>query len=342
MFIVLTNFTVALVQPVLSLKNGLELILTFLILLQLLYLIFKVRKTLIAWGHIAFLLTLFVHFVLLNIRHYFGILIFEPFLFYPCYGFFLLMTADLLAPSRSKVKAFHSYLHNILILLCGMAIFFFVPLEYHLGSLHLAIVLILVFHRVRQSEHRMLKQWLLRICGFMIFLVGIFPVTSLLTTTENYLIFKIPYAIVFVIFLTQNLYSFLNKPRFFVLSENDHHEASNHLLLKLTEALEGQKMYKKPALTLHKFANEIGEPVYKISRTLNQHYGKSFPELVNHLRISDIKEQLIKQERRKTKIESLAYEAGFGTPSSFYVAFKKELGVTPKEFKENSTGSDST
>ncbi len=329
-----------LIQSMVSLKNGLELILTFLILLQLLYLTLKVQRSPLFWAHYTFLTILLFHFIILNAHHYFGVLILEPFLFYPCYAFSLLLSADLLNPNPDKTKRLQTIKLNLAQFGIGLTLFFLVPLHYHLNSLHLVIVLLYILQKSRKSTFQQLKNWLIRTSGFMMILVGLFPITMFLTTTENYLIFKIPYAIVFVIFLIQNFYSFLGKLRFFMMKEAHEDLQPEPLLNKLIDVLEGQKIYKKQALTLNELSKEINEPVYKISKTLNRHYGKSFPELINHLRISDIKARLVHEDGKTMKIETLAYEVGFNTPSSFYVAFKKELGITPGEFRNNISRED--
>lgn len=331
-------FLIGLVQPVVSLKNGLELILTFLILLQLIYLITKVQRSTLFWAHIGFLFTLLLHFIILNANHYFGIVIFEPFLFYPCYAFSLLLTADMLDPNANAQNRKLSTFLNFIQFAIGLAIFFLIPINYHLNSLHLVIVLLFTLQKARRIQSDELSNWLVRTSGFMILLVGVFPVTIFITSIENYLIFKIPYAIIFVIFLVQNFYSFLGKPRFFIVREKRDVHHLTPLLNKLIDALEGQKIYRKQALTLNELSKAVDEPVYKISKTLNQHYGKPFPELINHLRIIDIKARLVEEESKTIKIESLAYEAGFNTPSSFYAAFKKELGITPGEFRNTISG----
>lgn len=331
------HFTLGLIQPVVSLKNGLELILTFLILLQLIFLTLKVQRSPLFWAHFSFLLMLFFHFIILNIYHYFGFLIFQPFLFYPCYAYCLLLAADLLNPDRTSKTLLQSHFFNLIQFTSGLSLFFLVPIQYHLNSLHLVVVLLVAWQKAKKTTSPELRRWLIHTCGSMILLVGLFPVTLFLTTIENYLIFKIPYAIIFVIFLIQNFSFFLGNPRFFLQKERHETSPSDPLLGKLIDALEVQKLYKKQALTLNGLSNEVKEPVYKISRTLNQHYGKSFPELINHLRITEVKERLVSKDSNTIKIEALAYEVGFNTPSSFYVAFKKELGTTPGEFRNNVT-----
>lgn len=102
---------------------------------------------------------------------------------------------------------------------------------------------------------------------------------------------------------------------------------------KLRSAVENKKIYQKPSLTLNELAQELNEPSYIISKALKMEFGKSFPEWINHYRIHEVKQVLIAANGSFKKIEGLAYEVGFNTPSAFYAAFKKETSLTPKEFQ---------
>jgi AraC-like DNA-binding protein len=103
---------------------------------------------------------------------------------------------------------------------------------------------------------------------------------------------------------------------------------------ELKLALEKEKLYTKSAITLSSFSEHLGSPSYLVSKAINQHYGKTFPELINYYRVEAVKEKLISGEDKLLKIEGLAYEVGFNTPSAFYAAFKKETSMSPKEFKK--------
>jgi AraC-like DNA-binding protein len=110
-------------------------------------------------------------------------------------------------------------------------------------------------------------------------------------------------------------------------------QITSNTLHKLKKAIEEEKMYRKPSITLKEFSGIIEEPSYLVSKAVKKQYGLSFPELINKYRIKDIIEKLATQEGEELKIESIAYEYGFNTPSAFYSAFKKETSLTPKEFR---------
>ncbi len=128
---------------------------------------------------------------------------------------------------------------------------------------------------------------------------------------------------------------------FFLLKKNKLHvspkeisSVNRDLLNKIEEALEVQKLYRKNALTVNEFANLLDQPTYKVSLALREKYNKPFPELINHFRIKDIKEMLSDPNSNLFKVEALAYDAGFSTPSAFYTAFKKETGKTPRAYQK--------
>ncbi|OUR94323.1 hypothetical protein A9Q87_01360 [Flavobacteriales bacterium 34_180_T64] len=106
------------------------------------------------------------------------------------------------------------------------------------------------------------------------------------------------------------------------------------IIEKVKHAFESDKIYLTQAYTLTKFAENHNIPTYLVTESVKQLYGKRFPEAINHFRIKDIKSTLILNSENNSKIEALAYEVGFNTPSTFYAAFKKETNMSPKEFQK--------
>lgn len=105
------------------------------------------------------------------------------------------------------------------------------------------------------------------------------------------------------------------------------------ILQKITKAIEDDKIYFQPGITLAQFAEAINTPNYMVSMALKKLYNKNFPELINSYRIMAIREKLIEPEFANEKIEDLAYDVGFNTSSAFYSAFKKEVSMTPREYQ---------
>jgi AraC-like DNA-binding protein len=100
----------------------------------------------------------------------------------------------------------------------------------------------------------------------------------------------------------------------------------------LHSAMEKDKLYLNPALTVATVADHTGVPTKNISAILNQHLQKSFNEFVNEYRVNAIRQRLLNGETRKFTIAGLAYEAGFNSLPTFQRAFKSVTGQTPSEF----------
>jgi AraC-like DNA-binding protein len=75
----------------------------------------------------------------------------------------------------------------------------------------------------------------------------------------------------------------------------------------------------------------IGIPMHHLSFVLNQGMQTNFREYINKYRIDFfIKEFNVKSEN--LTLEAIAKLAGFKSSSTFYMAFKKETGTSPKNY----------
>ncbi|MNR40124.1 HTH-type transcriptional regulator AppY [compost metagenome] len=69
-----------------------------------------------------------------------------------------------------------------------------------------------------------------------------------------------------------------------------------------------------------------------LSQYVNEILGKSFSSLVKEYRIEKAK-KLLETEKNYT-IESLGYDSGFNSKSTFFTAFKTITGLTPAEYQK--------
>lgn len=106
------------------------------------------------------------------------------------------------------------------------------------------------------------------------------------------------------------------------------------LLNKIKRAIEEDKIYTQPSITLSQFSEAIDTPNYLVSKATKIIYRKSFPEVINSFRIKDITQKLSEPNHSNDKIEDLAYDVGFNTSSAFYNAFKKETSMTPRAYQK--------
>jgi AraC-like DNA-binding protein len=94
-----------------------------------------------------------------------------------------------------------------------------------------------------------------------------------------------------------------------------------------------KELYRNPNLTLATVAKELNVSQHILSQFLNDNLGKSFSSFINELRIEKAKELLLSSN--PYSIETLGYESGFNSKSTFYTAFKKQTGQTPSEYQKS-------
>ena len=100
---------------------------------------------------------------------------------------------------------------------------------------------------------------------------------------------------------------------------------------KFKHLIEQRKIYMEENLNLPKFARELNLSVHQLSEYFNRHIQTHFLDFINKLRVEESK-RLLDEEEDKTIIE-ICYEVGFNSSSSFYNAFKKQTGHTPKSWR---------
>jgi AraC-like DNA-binding protein len=109
-------------------------------------------------------------------------------------------------------------------------------------------------------------------------------------------------------------------------------EQSERIARKLLYAMEKERLYRDPNLTLSSLSAHVGVSLNYVSQTLNQHLHQSFFEFVNTWRV---KEAIPLVADGASTILAIAYEVGFNSRSSFYTAFKRETGKTPTGYKND-------
>lgn len=83
-------------------------------------------------------------------------------------------------------------------------------------------------------------------------------------------------------------------------------------------------------LSLERLAEEFYVSKYHIAHVFKENVGLSIHQYITKKRLSLCKEAI----RAKMNITEVYHTYGFGDYSSFYRAFKKEFGISPKEFRD--------
>ena len=110
-------------------------------------------------------------------------------------------------------------------------------------------------------------------------------------------------------------------------------EESLEKLDKLKEFMNENKPYLDPLLSIDSLSNQMNTSSTELSLLINQHLGEHFFNFVNRYRISYAQELLVDPQRKNLTVAEIMYDSGFNSKSSFFTAFKKQTGKTPKQFR---------
>jgi len=88
--------------------------------------------------------------------------------------------------------------------------------------------------------------------------------------------------------------------------------------------------YSDPDLHLEHVAKELLTTPTKLSRTLNQKVGISFPQLLRNIRVQEAKHLLASQ---KYSVKEVSAKVGFSDSHYFSRVFKEATGVSPSEYE---------
>jgi AraC-like DNA-binding protein len=115
-------------------------------------------------------------------------------------------------------------------------------------------------------------------------------------------------------------------------AEKSQPEISPAMPLLIKQAMEENKLYLNPTLTLADLAQHVSLPPKFVSFIINSHFGKSFNSFVNEYRVDEFKNKLSAEPNKRFTILGLALDSGFNSQASFYRTFREVTGVSPKEY----------
>ena len=101
----------------------------------------------------------------------------------------------------------------------------------------------------------------------------------------------------------------------------------------LINAMETEKLFKNPKLTLAILANHIQTQPYQLTHILNRILKKSFSDFVNEYRVDEAERMINSDNYEHFTLLSIAFESGFNSKASFNRIVKKLKGKSPKELK---------
>lgn len=114
-------------------------------------------------------------------------------------------------------------------------------------------------------------------------------------------------------------------------SNNSDDSVLNGYAVQLEKIVNERKLYLNSNLSLDDVSNETGIPKHNLSQVFNLFNGKAFYQYIAEKRIQEAVRRI--EDRDNLTFESLAYECGFNSKTSFNKYFKLHTGKTPSEYR---------
>ena len=104
---------------------------------------------------------------------------------------------------------------------------------------------------------------------------------------------------------------------------------------KIKEKIQEEEFFTNPKLNLRSLSEAVGLKEKELSRLINDCGKVNFYRFINEYRIEKFKQLVQSSNTHHFTLLGLASEAGFSSKSTFYVAFKKLEGMTPKQYEKS-------
>jgi AraC-like DNA-binding protein len=115
-------------------------------------------------------------------------------------------------------------------------------------------------------------------------------------------------------------------------------EQAEKLLRKLIAYVEDKKPYLDRDLTIQDLSTLTSIPRHYITQMLNEKHKKNFFTFINEYRVKEVIERFSDSRFNNYTILAIAFDAGFNSKTTFNSIFKSHTGLTPREFREKSSG----
>lgn len=115
-------------------------------------------------------------------------------------------------------------------------------------------------------------------------------------------------------------------------SDNDEEDNLKNVFKRLLLAVEKEKIYTDPNISLAKTAEIIKSNEKYVSTAIATYAKMNYNNFINSYRINEAK--ILLYENNALNINEVMYACGFNSRTTFYEAFKKHTGMSPKQFKD--------
>lgn len=103
----------------------------------------------------------------------------------------------------------------------------------------------------------------------------------------------------------------------------------------LLEFMVDEKPYLDPELSLTLLSEKVQIQKNLLSKIINDELGLKFTDFINSYRVKEVVQKFSNSGSEKYTIASIAYDCGFNNLSTFNLAFKKVLHITPSQYQKS-------
>ncbi len=114
-------------------------------------------------------------------------------------------------------------------------------------------------------------------------------------------------------------------------------ERAARISQKLETFMRETQPYIDAELTIEKLAKQMGIPRHYLTQVISERHGKNFYLFVNEYRIEAVKAALRAPDGARRTLLDIAYACGFNSKSTFNTAFKRLTGMTPSQYRQQTT-----
>lgn len=110
-------------------------------------------------------------------------------------------------------------------------------------------------------------------------------------------------------------------------------ELADELYDKILNIIVVQKKYKDPTYSAKFLAKELKTNTRYLSAVINSRFNMNYSCLLNGYRVKEAMHLLTDKRYIDKNVEEISSMVGFANRQSFYAAFYKNVGMTPKEYR---------
>lgn len=111
-------------------------------------------------------------------------------------------------------------------------------------------------------------------------------------------------------------------------------ELADELYDKIMNIVVFQKKYRDPDYSAKELAQELKTNTRYLSAVINSRFGMNYSCLVNEYRIREAQHLLTDKRFADKNVEEISSMVGFSNRQSFYAAFYRVIGITPKAYRQ--------